>query len=102
MGNRESGIWDTFLKQPDGASFREPVVRCDSCAKIVLVADIEKYGLCDKCGNRRFRNVNSFNDEELLQMIKIGVPEDFLLLFGHVAEWLKHPEKEDLIDFQGV
>lgn len=101
--NQASKIWDAFSKQPDDqVSFREPVVRCDSCTKLVLVGDIEKYGLCNKCGNRRFRNVNVINDEELLDLIKLGVPEDFLLQFAGVAEWLKHPQKEDPIDFQGV
>lgn len=104
MGNKESKIWDSFSKQPeDGVSFREPVVRCDSCVKWLLVAEIEHYGVCKYCGNRRMRNLLAFNDVEMHEMIKAGVPIDFLILFDGAVEWLKHPQEEvSDHDFQGI
>jgi len=63
----------------------DPVVRCDSCGKIVLRANLEKIGMADCCGNRRVKKMSTFNDAEEAQMVEWGVDKDFLVLFGPVG-----------------
>jgi hypothetical protein len=61
--------------------FTDPVVRCDSCQKILFMADIRKVGMCKHCGNRKVRNVRVFNDVELALMMENSVDPSFLALF---------------------
>ena len=44
--------------------FSEPLVRCDSCAKLIFSKQLTKRGMCE-CGNTRVRNVRSLTGEEL-------------------------------------
>lgn len=67
-------------KYDKDAEFADPVVRCDSCNAVILVETIKKLGMC-KCGNRRIRNVQMLNGEELTQLKNWGVDPDFLALF---------------------
>ena len=68
----------------DGA-FNEPVLICDSCTKVVLKTDLHRLGMCPECGNTRFRNVRTLNDENLLRVNKWveegKVDPDWLKLF---------------------
>ena len=58
--------------QPEPVEFNDPVLRCDSCSKIVKRSSLHKFGSCPDCGNKRIRNLTIFNSEERSQMIKWG------------------------------
>jgi hypothetical protein len=62
-----------------------PVIRCDSCHALVRRSTIHAVGACDKCGNRRMRNLTVFNEEEKKQMEAWGLHE-FVAEFGAVNE----------------
>jgi len=70
----------------DNEGFNEPVLRCDSCNKIVLKTVITKLGLCNHCGNKRFRPVDVISDLELMQIKKLDGAEAFLKLFEEVPD----------------
>lgn len=63
----------------------DPVLRCDSCQALIKLETIHKLGSCDKCGNKRVRNVNVFNDEERKQIEAWGFTE-FLKEFEENAD----------------
>jgi predicted RNA-binding Zn-ribbon protein involved in translation (DUF1610 family) len=63
----------------------DPVMRCDSCQALIRRATIHKFGSCDKCGNRRIRNVTVFNEEEKKQIEEWGFGS-FAAEFGAVDE----------------
>jgi len=75
---------DTTKYSKDGP-FREPVVRCDSCQKLLFVKQLKKSGACF-CGSRRIRNLRAFTPEELELMKKKDIDPDFLALFEEVNE----------------
>ena len=54
-------------KYDKDSPFIDPVVRCDSCAKLMLIEKLHKNGACD-CGNRKMRAILSFNLREYLKM----------------------------------
>lgn len=45
--------------------FNEPVLRCDSCARLILAATLKEIGMCPHCSNTRVRNVRTMNDEDI-------------------------------------
>ena len=53
-------------------AFTDPVLRCDSCNVLVTRKMIHKIGSCDKCGNKRFKDVTAFDEVERDQMIEWG------------------------------
>lgn len=61
----------------------DPVLRCDSCQAIVQRAVLHRLGCCDKCGNRRMRNVTVFDEVEKAQLEEWGFVE-FVAEFGAV------------------
>lgn len=68
----------------DGA-FCEPIVRCDGCAKLILVAELHKLGMCPNCSNTRVKNARTLNGDEM-EMLKAMAAEgkidpDFIALF---------------------
>ena len=65
--------------------FSDPVVRCDSCATIMLVKTLKELHMCPKCGNRKVRSVMNFSEDELKQMKEWNVDQDFIALFQGVA-----------------
>lgn len=65
----------------ENEGFNEPVLRCDSCKKMVVKDTINEIGMCNYCGNKRFRPVDVFNDDELVQIKKLDNSENFLMLF---------------------
>ena len=46
------------------APFSDPVVICDSCQTLLLVAELNRLGMCEKCGNTRVRNLRILTDED--------------------------------------
>jgi len=75
---------DTTKYSKDGP-FRDPVVRCDSCQRLIFKDDIQKHGGCP-CGSKRIRNVQSFTPDEHALMVGKHVDPDFLALFEEVNE----------------
>lgn len=70
----------------ESEGFTEPVLRCDSCNKLVAKNAITKLGLCNHCGNKRFRAIDVISDLELLQIKKLDGAEAFLRLFEEVSD----------------
>jgi DNA-directed RNA polymerase subunit RPC12/RpoP len=67
----------------DASGFLDPVIRCDSCQALVRRTTVHSVGACDKCGNRRMRNLHVFNEEEKKQLEEWGFGE-FAAEFGVV------------------
>lgn len=88
--NKHSGFCARLLKDTinepveDNKGFTDPVLRCDSCNKIVLRGTITALGLCNHCGNKRFRPVDVIGELELMQIKKLDGAEAFLELFEEV------------------
>lgn len=63
-----------IIKEPEKYSadgpFQEPLVRCDSCVKLILVPTLHKKGMCPHCGNTRMRNIRTLSEEEMTQVHK--------------------------------
>ena len=70
----------------ENEGFNEPVLRCDSCNKIVSKGTITALGLCNHCGNKRFRPVDVIGELELMQIKKLDGSEAFLELFEEVPD----------------
>lgn len=62
---------------PNGEDFIDPVLRCDSCNKLVRRVTLHKLGCCNLCGNKRIRALDVFNADEKAQMIEWGF-QDFV------------------------
>jgi len=58
----------------------DPVLRCDSCNVLVRLTTLHSLGSCDKCGNRRVKNVSVMDEKEIAQIKDWGF-EDFAALF---------------------
>jgi hypothetical protein len=67
------------------APFQDPVVRCDSCQRILLVSKLREMGGC-LCGSRKVRNLKGFDDKEEAQMKDWGVDPLFLRLFEPIPD----------------
>ena len=59
-----------ILKYGKDGPFCEPIVRCDSCARLVFLVDLKKHGACIHCGNIRVRNTRTLTVEEKDQVVK--------------------------------
>ncbi len=59
-----------FSDEPE--EFTDPVLRCDSCNVLVRRTTLHTLGSCDKCGNKRFKDVTVFDEVEQAQMIAWG------------------------------
>jgi len=66
--------------------FNDPVLRCDSCSKLVRHVVLTQMGKCPHCGSRKVRKMDTFNSEELKQMQEWGIDQDYLALFEVVPE----------------
>jgi len=73
---------DTSRYSKDGP-FNDPAVKCDSCRKILLREDIQKYGCCT-CGCRRVRNILAMSGEDMEYLKSKNVDPAFLSLFEGV------------------
>ena len=73
-------------KYSKDGEFKEPVVICDKCGKVILVSDLHKNGMCGNCGNTRVRNVMVLNDENMATVKKWAeegkIDPEWLTLFG--------------------
>lgn len=69
------------MKYSKDGEFNEPVVRCDSCQRIMQVNILKQLGCC-ACGNRRMRSLTTFTGEELEQMKSWNIDPDFIALFA--------------------
>jgi predicted nucleic acid-binding Zn-ribbon protein len=71
--------------------FKDPLVRCDQCSKLTHRAFITKYGGCFHCGNKRFRNVTAFSEDEYNALksgtMKIGIDQPYNLDSGFLDEF---------------
>lgn len=65
-------------------AFADPIVMCDSCQEIQLTANVNDRGRCEKCGNRKFRNVQLINDQMIEKVKKMNLDPEFLALFEEV------------------
>ena len=61
-----------FDTVPNEQEFTDPVLRCDSCNELVKRKTLHVLGACGECGNKRVRNLTTFNDEEKAQLEKWG------------------------------
>ncbi|KKM96310.1 hypothetical protein LCGC14_1179410 [marine sediment metagenome] len=64
-------------KYSHDGKFSEPLVRCDSCAKLIFTRDLSKSGMCS-CGNMRVRNVRTLridDDVDELEQVRKWVKE---------------------------
>lgn len=65
--------------------FTDPVVRCDSCNRILMVAKLKELGACI-CGSRKVKNLRGYNLQEQVAMQEWGIDPDFLALFEAVPD----------------
>lgn len=65
--------------------FTDPVLRCDSCQALLLLKTLHKFGRCNKCGNKRLRNVTVFNEKEK-DLMESWELYDFLAAFEAVSD----------------
>ncbi len=72
------------MKYSKDGPFADPLVRCDSCARIITQASMKKSGMCEHCGNRRIRNVQSLTEEEMDFWKQKDIDPDFFALFEAV------------------
>lgn len=69
-------------KYDKDAPFMDPVVRCDSCGRLILIKKLHKYGFCS-CGNKKVRAMLAFNLREYLKMrFWWRVDPEYLKTFG--------------------
>lgn len=63
------------------------LLRCKDCQGLVVFAAISKMGCCDKCGNKRFTEITTLNDQEMadIQAGVIDFPDRELFLAEFVA-----------------
>lgn len=73
------------MKYSKDGQFSDPVVRCDSCQRLLLVEKLKTMGAC-VCGGRKVRNVRSCNEEELKAMTQWGIDPEFITLFEPMDE----------------
>ena len=64
--------------------FNDPVVRCDSCTKLIKTANVRKFGMCPHCSNTRVRNVRTFSEGELIQLKEWDIDPEWIALFEGV------------------
>lgn len=68
--------------------FTDPVVRCDSCHKLLDRKALHVMGCCPHCGTRKVRNVLQLTSEEIEIMQGWNIDSNFIALF----ETVKLPE----------
>ena len=52
-------------KYSKDGDFKEPVVICDACTKLIIVSELKKIGMCPHCSNTRVRNVRIMTEENM-------------------------------------
>ena len=74
---------ETEKYSPHGP-FKEPVLRCDACQKIVLLETLLRVGKCPLCGNRKVRALTTLSESEMDFCKKQGIDPEFLSLYEPV------------------
>jgi len=69
----------------DQSPFSDPVVRCDSCVKLLKLETLKRVGACPHCGNKRVRDVLTFDSDERDKMENWGF-YDFLAKFEEIPD----------------
>ena len=64
--------------------FADPIIMCDSCQEIQLTETVKDRGRCEKCGNRKFRNVQVINVDMIKKIKGMNLDPEFLALFEEV------------------
>lgn len=49
--------------------FKEPVLRCDSCSNLVLLATLKEVGMCPHCSNTRVKNVRTMTEDDVKKVM---------------------------------
>jgi predicted RNA-binding Zn-ribbon protein involved in translation (DUF1610 family) len=65
--------------------FTDPCVRCTDCQRLIFRDEVQQFGCCPDCGNKRVRNVLTLKDDER-QMLEQKGYNDFLKLFEGVPD----------------
>jgi hypothetical protein len=93
MNKLNSALMPEQKYSKDG-EFKEPVLRCDRCANLILLATLHQIGMCPHCSNIRVANVRTVNDKEMAQLIDWAgngtIDKDFVALFAPMPE-SEHP-----------
>ena len=63
------------------SDFNDPIIRCESCQELLLRATVSEIGCCSRCGNRRVKNVNILQPDEMEKLKKWKVDPEFIVLF---------------------
>lgn len=75
------------LKKYDSrGEFQDPVLRCHRCATLLLRSEIERLGMCHKCGSKKMANVLIMTNDEHDQLLKWEIDPAFLAVFEGVAD----------------
>lgn len=56
---------EAMQKYSKDGDFKEPILKCESCNKVVLLTDLRKIGMCPFCGNTRVRNIRTMTEEDM-------------------------------------
>jgi hypothetical protein len=64
--------------------FNDPIVICDSCNEIQKTVLVKYSGRCMNCGNRKFRNVQVINENQMPKVMAMNLDPEFLALFEEV------------------
>lgn len=64
-------------------SFREPVLRCFKCHKVVNTAHLFKDGCCGHCGSKKVANIGNskITEEDMALMKKWKIDPEFIQEF---------------------
>ena len=60
----------SISKYSKDGEFKEPIVRCDGCSRLIFVDDLKKLGGCMHCGNTRVKNVRTLSEDEQKQVVE--------------------------------
>lgn len=71
------------MKYSDDGKFEDPIVRCDSCNKLIDRAGLLQVGMCPHCGHRKVRKVLQFAESEI-QWARENLDPEFMALFEEV------------------
>lgn len=71
----------SIVKYHKDGPFIEPVVRCDSCNKLVMVKTLRDAGVCPFCSNTKVRNVRTISSEEIEWAKEKGIDPEWIALF---------------------
>lgn len=67
----------------------DDLLRCKDCQKLVTFATIQKLGMCDGCGNKRFLEIKLLTEQEMSDVVSGVIDFDgrvqFLSEFSAVA-----------------